>query len=367
MGTLLKDLYSPAFYDSFSEVLAATIPEFDITEFQRRIFIPEFTALELKQRMTHTAEVLGHFLADDFGAAAKTICQIIEHMRVAGSSEQVVEYMFLPEYVEKKGIDDYATSTQALEYITQFTSCEFAVRPFILRYGQPMLEQMLQWSQHQDNRVRRLASEGSRPRLPWAMALPALKRDPTPLLPILENLKLDECEIVRRSVANNLNDISKDNPRIVIGLAKQWMGCNAHTDALLKHGCRTLLKQGNPEILGLFGFDKKDVELEKFKVQTPRVAMGEQLEFSFAVSNQGNKTKKLRIEYAIHFLKNNGMHSKKVFKISEREIAANGRFEFAKKHRFKPITTRRYYSGKHRVSVIINGIETRTMDFDLDL
>jgi 3-methyladenine DNA glycosylase AlkC len=166
--------------------------------------------------MTHTAKVMNHFFPDDSGKATAIIKQIIENLRIAGVKEDSLEFMFFPEYIAMYGIDDYENSISAFEFITRFTSCEFAVRPYILKYEEKMLDQMLSWSKHTDNRVRRLASEGSRPRLPWAMALPNLKKNPTPILPILNNLKQDSSEIVRRSVANNLNDISKDNPEFVI-------------------------------------------------------------------------------------------------------------------------------------------------------
>ncbi|MGY0037975.1 DNA alkylation repair protein [Pedobacter sp. NJ-S-72] len=133
--------------------------------------------------------------------------------------------------------------------ITQFISCEFAVRPFLAKYGGQMMIRMEKWSLHESHKVRRLASEGSRSRLPWAMAVPGLKKDPSPILPILENLKNDPSEWVRKSVANNLNDISKDHPEIVIAIANRWKGLSKETDAIIKHGCRSLLKQGHAKIL----------------------------------------------------------------------------------------------------------------------
>ena len=199
------------------------------------------------------------------------------------------------------------------------------------------------------------------------MALPALKRDPAPTRPILENLKHDDCEIVRRSVANNLNDISKDNPAVTLELAQNWLGANAATDALIKHGCRTLLKQGNPAALALFGFDAASFEVVDFALHTPRVAMGQTLDFSFRIANRANQPKILRLEYALFFLRKNGQQSKKVFKISEREINAGKTLSLEKKHRFKPITTRRYYAGAHAVALIVNGAEQQRFEFELSL
>lgn len=367
MTDLLKNIFSPEFYDALAEVLAVTLPDFDALDFKRRILVPEFENLELKQRMTHTTRVLHRYLGDDFATAAGSICKLIDALRARELHEQVIEFMFLPDYIETYGIDDYDRSVGAFEFITQFTSCELAVRPFIISYAEPMMAQMLDWSRHPHHMVRRLASEGSRPRLPWAMALPDFKRDPKPIIPILENLKQDESETVRRSVANNLNDISKDNPQVTIAIARRWLGRSVATDALVKHGCRTLLKQGHPEVLAMFGFDNSGIELEEFTVQTPAVVMGDRLEFSFRVNNRARISKKLRIEYAIYLLKKNGQLAKKVFKISEREIAAGACLEVVKQHRFRPITTRVYYSGRHQLAAIVNGVESERLDFELSV
>lgn len=364
VSSLLKDVYSPAFYDQLCDSLEKTLGDFDRNRFLREIFDDRFESLELKQRMTHTIDAIAGFLPQDFARAAAKICELIDNLKQAGVSEQGFEYMFLPEFIETRGLDDYPVSIRAFEHITQFTSCEFAVRPFIHKYGQKMLDQMFRWTRHEHAMVRRLASEGARPRLPWAMALPALKQDPAPLLPILDNLKQDESVSVRRSVANNLNDVSKDNPDIVIALVKKWRGTR-ETDALVKHACRTLLKQGNSEALRIFGYETTGIETSVLTLNTTRVQFGNALTISFSVSNKTESARKVRIEYAIHHLKKNGELTRKVFFISERELPAGSQLEIERKHAFKPITTRKYYAGLHRVSFIVNGVESTPSDFEL--
>jgi 3-methyladenine DNA glycosylase AlkC len=367
VSSLLKDIYSEAFYHQLSDSLEKTIPTFDRKQFLRLIFSQAFKSMELKQRMTHTIDTIAVFLPADYPVAVSRICLLIEQLQMAEAHEQSFEYMFLSEYIETRGLDDFETSIQAFEFITQFTSCEFAVRPFIHRYGQPMLNQMLLWSRHDHPMVRRLASEGARPRLPWAMALPALKKDPAPLLPILESLKRDSSDSVRRSVANNLNDISKDNPEFVISLVKKWQGAGNKTDALIKHACRTLLKQGNTEVMRIFGYKSQGLLVSDFSLVSEQVEFGSSLEFSFSISNNTRRARKVRIEYAIYHLKKNGELSPRVFMISEREVDSGSHTKIARKHKIKPITTRRYYPGIHRVAVIINGVETAPLDFLLDM
>ena len=361
----LKHIYSPAFYNRLSDVLAVILPSFDKQRFIAQIFTAEFEQKELKERMRHTTQVLHNFLPTDFSEAVALIEKIITQFRRENVGEDTLGFIFLPDYIEVYGLDDFDTSMKAIEFITQFITCEFAVRPFFLKYGPQMMEQMQAWSLHKSHKVRRLASEGSRPRLPWAMAIPALKKDPTPVLAILENLKKDPSESVRRSVANNLNDISKDHPGVVIQIANAWKGHTKETDAIVRHGCRTLLKQGHPEVLILYSLVSEHIHLSDFVLLTPTLKIGESLEFSFSILNGNAGHQKVRLEYAVYYKRQNGLLSKKVFKISEREYAPDEQAKILRKQRFVPITTRKFYPGTQQLSLIINGEEKEVVTFEL--
>lgn len=361
----IKDIYSVKFYEHFGSVAATVLPQFDRQLFKNLIFIPEFDQMEWKQRMKHTTVVLHHFLPNSFPEAVGFIQQIIEKLRQKLVGEDMLAYMFFPDYIETYGQEDFKTSVKAFEFVTQFISCEFAVRPFIIRYSDKMLTEMVKWSLHKSPKVRRLASEGSRPRLPWAMALPALKSNPEPILPILENLKNDPSEYVRRSVANNLNDIAKDHPDIVLEIARKWKAGSKETAAIVKHGSRTLLKKGNLEILAYFGLEHANIAVAGFEVITPKVSIGEYLQFKFVITNLNDHAKTVRIEYAIHYLKANGTWSKKMFKISERFLLPDQKLDIDRKQSFKPITTKKFYAGMHRVSIVINGKESEAKNFEL--
>ena len=366
MSTLLKDLYSPAFYTNFTNVLAQVLPSLNKEQFIVAIFDDTFAGKELKQRMRHTAQVLHQFFPQDFAQAAALLQQLITQLRVNGIKEFSVEYMFLPDYIETYGLNDFDSAVKAIEVVTQFTSCEFAVRPFIVKYGDRMLQQMLSWSVHESDKVRRLASEGTRPRLPWAMAIPALKKDPAPVLPILENLKSDPSEFVRRSVANNLNDIAKDHPNLVIDLAAKWKGLSKETDAIIKHGCRTLLKQGHAAVLKYYGLQSENIVLADFTIATPIVTIGKSLVFSFSIINNNITAQVIRLEYAVYYKRQNGQFSKKVFKISEKLYKPNETAIIQRRQSFKPITTRRFYIGQHQLSIIVNGEEKGLKTFQLE-
>lgn len=362
----LKNLYSPAFYNRLSAVLSKSIPGFDKNKFTELINSNGFETMELKARMRHTANVLHHFMPSDFSAAVPVLETIITNMRAESFGEDSLACMFLPDYVEVFGIDHYDDAVKALEYITQFTSCEFAVRPFLLKYEKQMLDRMTAWSLHENYKVRRFASEGARPRLPWAMAIPALKKDPSPLLPLLENLKNDPSDFVRRSVANNINDIAKDHPDVVLAIAKKWKDYSKETDAIIKHGSRTLLKQGHPEILKLYGLDAAHAKLSGFEVLTPNVKMGDSVEFTFAIENKDSMPQTIRLEYGLYYMKAKGQLARKVFKISERVYQPGQKTVIVRKQSFKAITTRVFYPGIHQVSIIINGEEKQpVLNFEL--
>lgn len=360
-----KNLYNEGFYLTLSVHLKTCLPDFDEQEFMSLMLSDDFESLELKERMSHTKVVMHQFMPTEFSQAAEVLVKLIASLTKAGITEGSVEYMFLPEYIETYGIKHFQESVKVMEKVTQFTSGEFAVRPFLIKYGNQMLDQMILWSQHEHYLVRRLATEGSRPRLPWAIALPEYKKNPVEILPILHRLVDDPTEIVRRSVANNLNDIAKDNPQVLIEFTKEYLSKTEQIDRTLKHACRTLLKQSCPDTLALFGYDSTDIVLTKFEVLTNVVKLGEYAHFSFSVKNNSSISKKIRLEYGLYFMKKNGQLSKKVFKISERHLEAHQSHQVERKQSFKAISTRVLYPGKHQVSIILNGKEFTAKDFVL--
>lgn len=359
MSNLLKDIYNKKLVTTLSTEISIIYPDFNKKEFVNNVFNETWEDKELKQRIRHISEAMKQALPDDY-------VKSIEILKPVSLKFSDLEHMIFPDFVEFYGIDDLTTSIDAMEFFTERSSSEFPVRFFIIKYKDKMMRQMNIWSKSKNEHVRRLASEGCRPRLPWAIALPEFKKDPAKILPILERLKSDKSEYVRRSVANNLNDISKDNPEIVIEIAKKWLGLSSDTDKLVKHACRTLLKSGNVQVLKLFGFKPPThVTYENFKL-TKKVTMGESLEFSCNILSDKNKLGKLRIEYAIYFIRLNNKISRKIFKISEGDYKSK-QLKITKKHSFREISTRKYYTGKHSVSIIVNGKVLIKSDFRIDI
>lgn len=376
MAEAFKNMFNEQFFDKFTKDLKRVVPSLDACEFVSRIMDDEWENREYKQRIAHIATVLKTILPADYKDAIAKIIELLDYVaRTRPDFSKIDDTKFgltleygavLDNYVEQYGMDDFETSVKAIEKITQFTSCEFVTHPFIVRYPDAMMAQMLAWSNHRHWGVRRLACEGCRPRLPWAMALPDLKKNPAPIIPILENLKNDPAKSVRLSVANNLNDIAKDNPEIVIDLAKKWYGESKEVDWVVKHGCRTLLKCGNRDVMELFGFGSSEgVGVGDFEISTPVVKVGNAVEFGFDLSNNSTEKTKIRLEYAIYYQKANGILTKKVYKISEKAYAENFTKRITRKHSFKMVTTRKFHPGLHQVAVIINGKEFERHDFEL--
>lgn len=348
MAELLKHRYSKPYVATLAAALARACPPFDRAGFERAVLGAGWPKLELKARMRRITETLHGFLPGDYRRQLAVLTEVAPGF---GGFEA----MFFPDFVAHYGLDDFATSVAALETFTRYSSSEFAVRPFIVRYGARMIDAMQRWAAHPDEHVRRLASEGSRPRLPWAMALPQFKRDPRPVLPILEALRADPSEYVRRSVANHLNDIAKDHPDLVLEIAQRWAGQSAATDKLVRHACRTLLKRGDQRALRIFGHhDEVPVSVTALKLAAAQIPIGADLAFSFVVRAATDTA--ARIEYAIDFVKRDARASRKVFQIGVKPLSATTPLAITRKHRFRDFTTRKHYPGRHQITILVNGV-----------
>lgn len=360
----LKYIYEKPFASNYANSLKKIIPSLDIGTFENEIYDHNWNNLELKDRMRHLSKLLHNYLDENFELATVQIIKLVAILEPKEYKYPALTFMFLPDYIESYGLKHFDIAMKSFESITEFSSCEFAVRPFIIQNQSKALGIMKTWSKHKNFHIRRLASEGCRPKLPWAMALKELQKDPTPILPILENLKTDKEDYVYRSVANNLNDISKTHPELVLKLANKWTNKTKTTDWLVKHALRTLLKAGNQEAMKIFGYGSLgNATIKSFELESNAVKIGNYLTFSFELQNKIFALN--RLEYAIYFLKKNGSFTKKVFKISEKQYEQNSSSVLIKKHSFKEISTRTYHLGKHKVAIIVNGIELESKAFEL--
>ncbi|MCY7784960.1 MULTISPECIES: DNA alkylation repair protein [unclassified Bacillus (in: firmicutes)] len=353
----LKEIYNEKLLSRLIHHVKASYPDFNQDRFEEHLLKEEWPGLALKERMRRITVSLYETLPKHFGEAVAILRDAAPHFKGLSG-------ILFPDYVEQYGLAHWDESIHALEYFTQYSTSEFAVRPFLLLDQDKMIAQLLAWSEHENEHVRRLASEGSRPRLPWGKSIPALKSDPSPVLPILENLMQDESLYVRKSVANNLNDISKTHSHLLRKVADQWYGTHPYSDWIIKHAYRTLLKKGDKQALALFGYENADsIQIHDLTCQPSRIAIGESIAFSFSV--RSDRDQKVRIEYAIDFVKARGQRHQKIFKITETTIRKNETKSYTKNHSFKDLTTRKHYKGTHTLSVIINGETKDSLDFEI--
>lgn len=359
MAELLKNtLFTEITIDKFAEEIKNVYPEFDKKLFISKVFVKEWEEKELKARMRHLTMCLRETLPENYIEALNILLKIAPKIRG-------FEGICLPDFVELYGTGFWNESLAALKEFTKYSTSEFAIRPFIVKDQAKAMKYMLDLSKSDNEHVRRFSSEGCRPRLPWAMALPSLKKDPSLIIPILENLNADESEYVRKSVANNLNDISKDHPELVLDICKKWQGISKHTDWIIKRACRGLLKAGNPKALLLFGYsESKNLNISNLKLNQQHLQIGQELGFSLDFENKSKTTQKVRLEYVIDYVKANGKQSGKIFMITEKDFET-GKHSISKKHSFKERTTRKHYSGEHGIRIIVNGIEKAAANFQL--
>jgi len=359
MADKLKDQF---FTNNSIDQLAVAIrkhdPVFDTEKFKQLVFDTQWNKLELKGRMHHIARCLHQCLPQDYVTALVTLVK-------AAPAVKGFEGMVFPDFVEQFGLDYWEESLNALGHFTKYSSSEFAIRPFIAKNPELVMKYMMIWAENENERVRRFASEGCRPRLPWAMILHPFIIDPAPVLNVLEKLKNDPSEFVRKSVANNLNDISKDNPEIALETAVRWYGYSDRTNWIVKQGLRTLLKKGNTRALTLFGVAESDqFEVQNLAVDKDKLKIGESLHFSFTLYNGGKATLPARLEYVVVYVKSGEKKSEKVFQIATKEIEP-GAITFKRTLSLADLTTRKHHPGIHKIIIVVNGTRMAECSFIL--
>jgi 3-methyladenine DNA glycosylase AlkC len=332
-------------------------------------------ALEMKARAMQIAAALETTLPPRFADAADTIEAALAPAEAGDAMAQLEGlqaglrgWILWPvgEFVARRGLAEPERALRALHAITQRFTAEFAIRPFIVQHPALVFETLARWTTDPSHHVRRLVSEGSRPRLPWGLQLKSLVRDPGPTLPLLQALQDDPSEYVRRSVANHLNDIAKDHPAIVAQWLREHLPeASAERRALLRHASRTLIKDGDAAVLKAWGLGQPFRGEASLAVSPARIALGESVTLSLGLQSRATRPQRLLVDYAVHHVKADGSTSPKVFKGWTLELPAHGQVQLERRHAVKPITTRRYHAGLHRVVVQVNGREVAEAAFEL--
>jgi 3-methyladenine DNA glycosylase AlkC len=348
-------------------LLEPVVPDFDRDRFERQV-VDAMPALELKQRIALIASVLGEHLATDFPAAAAQIrAALPPPLDPSLKDDDFGDFIFAPfgKYIEDNGTDDYDTAMGLLRDLTMRFSMEGSIRPFIEMRPEETLQQFETWARDPNYHVRRLVSESTRPRLPWA---PRINLDPGAPMPLLDILHADGTRYVTRSVANHLNDISKIEPVLALEALSRWRE-EGRQDAkelswMESHALRTLVKKGDPASLTFLGFPPLPPVTGHIVIAEKRVPIGKALAFDVTLTATADTA--LIVDYAIGFSKRNGEVGRRVFKLRKLQMGAGENVSLTKSHPLKgDATTYRLYPGRHTVELLANGTPLATADFNL--
>ena len=250
--------------------------------------------------------------------------------------------------------------------VGQVAPCSF-IRPFLERHRDATLDRLKRWATDENQHVRRLVSEGSRPRLPWASRLRAFQEDPSPVLELLELLKDDPELYVRRSVANNLNDIGKDHPDVLVAVARRWLkGATEERRWIVHHALRSAVKRTESGALAALGFGlAANVAVRGASIAPERVRIGQSVTMRLSVVNKEAAPQRVLADLRVHFVKSNGQPSAKTFKLRTLELAPRESVVLQKTISLAQHTTRKHYPGTHRVELLLNGKARRLGSFEI--
>lgn len=366
----LKNVYNQTVVEELAARISSVYAPFKREDFITDV-MRELPALELKGRSLCIATMLRKYLPAEYEKAVAILLESLGNDNGTGGVEGMGGFKRLPflNFVGTFGLEQPELSLKTLRQMTKYFSAEFDIRPYLLAHGELAFAAANSWAKDRDWRVRRLASEGTRPRLPWGLRLKELVTDPAPILSILDTLATDPHPVVRRSVANSLNDISKDHPKLAVEIAKRWKQQNdtPETLQLIRHALRGLRKIGDKETLELFGLTHgAALKLVEFTLEKNTIAIGDTIGFSVTLASEEQEPIRLAIQYAVHHQRKNGQPSAKIFKLAEREIVPGKNPVINSKHSFKEITTRRYYPGEHKIEIIAGGVSLGERTFILN-
>lgn len=355
----LKEIFDARQFRHIAEETASVCPAFDAERFLH-LALQGLDELSLMQRLRRTAQSLQAALPLDYRESVAVLRLLAPRMQSKFAT------LALPDFVGLYGLGDFDFSMEALKFFTAVGSSEFAVRCFLREDLHRALATMQLWSLDDNEHVRRLASEGARPRLPWSFRLEALMGDPSLTAPILNHLMSDPSLYVRKSVSNHLNDISKDQPDWLLGQAANWQLDNPATAWIAKRALRTLIKKGDPRALAVVGAtDEAKVLVTDFVVTPHRLTLGERLNLSFTLESQAQEPQRLVVDYIVHYVKKSGAALPKVFKLKELTLQPGASVRISRSQTVRDFTTRVHYPGRHEVELVVNGRTVASASFQL--
>lgn len=327
---------------------------------------PLLETLTLRERADTLRDALLSDLPGEYTALAGAIRAASEAEAFRGWLIWPVTSAIAVKAVAEGTAEAFDDAMALLAGLTGRLTAEFAIRTLLRHDLDRALELIRDWTTSEDLDVRRLASEGTRPYLPWSTRVPEITARTGVTIPVLDALYRDPEEYVRRSVANHLNDLSRDAPTMVVDTARRWLSePDENTARLVRHGLRTLIKKGDVQALELLGFGPVSVDIAGPLLGSTTVEFGHSIEFSAVLHNRGDKPARVAIDYTVYHRKANGGQTGKTFKLATRTLEPEEKLKVGREHSFRAITTRRYHPGMHAISLQINGVESARAQFEL--
>lgn len=368
MGEPLKNHFGPEIPKTIAGMISRVFPDFASESFLEDA-LEGYDALALTPRGWQIARALQCHLPIDYEAATEILIHSLGPELDRTENLGMAPFLYLPHvfFVSEFGVDHFDISMEAQYELTKRFTAEFSIRSFLVRYPDQTIERLKAWTGDSNVHVRRLVSEGTRPRLPWAPRLPDFQDDPRPVLDLLERLKDDPELYVRRSVANNLNDIGKDNPGRLIEIVRRWAkNASAERSWLIRHALRSEIKRGDPLALDILGYgDPANVAIQNEALTPSDAYIGNSVNVSFVIVNKNSFQKSLLVDLRVHFVKANGDTRPKVFKLKAFKLEPRERVRLHKSISLKQMTTRKHYPGVHKVEVLVNGRVDPIGEFNL--
>jgi 3-methyladenine DNA glycosylase AlkC len=355
----LKNSYGPDVPRRIAQMIASVHPRFDAPGFVRHC-LAGYEELALIARGWKIADAMHAYLPKRYPEAVEILVRSMGPRLESSAGNGMAPFLYMPHafFVARYGLEHFEPSMRAQYEITKRFTAEFSIRPFLERHPQATLARLAEWTRDPDPHVRRLVSEGTRPRLPWASRLREFQRDPAPVLALLERLKDDPALYVRRSVANNLNDIGKDHPEVLFEVARRWKAdADANRQWIVKHALRSAVKRGEAGALRALGFGASSAGLvaERSTFTPRRALLGGAVTIAFDVRNAGKRRGRAVVDLRIHFVKASGRSAPKVFKLKVVDLAPGEAVRLSKKVSLADLTTRRHHPGRHAVDALIDG------------
>ncbi len=370
MAEQLKHFFSPALVRRLADEIGQVEPGFPRKAFVKQA-VSGLEALELLDRGKHIARALAAHLPADYPAAIEVLLRSLgaEHAGDELVGVGMAPFFYLPHtlFVAERGLEHFDLSMRAQYELTKRFSAESSIRPYLARDPERTFTFLRRWAKDRNPHVRRLVSEGTRLRLPWASRVAWLDANPERVLELLERLKDDPASVVRRSVANNLNDLGKVHPKLLVRTCAAWLAdASPARRALVEHALRSAVKRGEGEALRLLGYGKKPaVSIEAVTFDPPRVPIGGRVALSFVLRSESTRPQDLLVDLAVHFVKAGGHAAPKVFKLKRVVLPPRGGLELRSRISLAVHTTRKPYPGTHAVDVVVNGVGQRAGAFEV--